>query len=145
MPTAKQIKNVIKDSTKHTVKDTSGYTTDGVTITARQRAYSAATDYTFSPLQDLRLLPQFGAEYFADCAGTCHCTARRQRESRADIPPRFDCDHGTDINISVDGAPVNMVSHGHGQGYADISSLSRKLSKAWRLSEKGRILLPTAI
>jgi len=32
----------------------------------------------------------------------------------------FDCDHGTDINISVDGLPVNMVSHGHGQGYADL-------------------------
>jgi outer membrane receptor protein involved in Fe transport len=32
----------------------------------------------------------------------------------------FDCDHGTDININVDGAPVNMVSHGHGQGYADL-------------------------
>lgn len=31
----------------------------------------------------------------------------------------FDCDHGTDIQISVDGIPVNMVSHGHGQGYAD--------------------------
>ncbi len=32
----------------------------------------------------------------------------------------FDCDHGTDISISVDESPVNMVSHGHGQGYADI-------------------------
>lgn len=32
----------------------------------------------------------------------------------------FDCDHGTDINIAVDGLPVNMVSHGHGQGYADL-------------------------
>jgi len=32
----------------------------------------------------------------------------------------FDCDHGTDINVSVDGIPVNMVSHGHGQGYADL-------------------------
>lgn len=31
----------------------------------------------------------------------------------------FDIDHGTDINISVDGLPVNMVSHAHGQGYAD--------------------------
>lgn len=31
----------------------------------------------------------------------------------------FDCDHGTDIAISVDGLPVNMVSHAHGQGYAD--------------------------
>jgi hypothetical protein len=32
----------------------------------------------------------------------------------------FDLDHGTDINISVDGIPVNMVSHAHGQGYADL-------------------------
>lgn len=32
----------------------------------------------------------------------------------------FDIDHGTDINISVDGMPVNMVSHAHGQGYADL-------------------------
>ncbi|SEL41544.1 Outer membrane receptor proteins, mostly Fe transport [Aquimarina amphilecti] len=32
----------------------------------------------------------------------------------------FDVDHGTDISISVDGMPVNMVSHAHGQGYADL-------------------------
>ncbi len=31
----------------------------------------------------------------------------------------FDCDHGTDINLNVDGMPINMVSHAHGQGYAD--------------------------
>ncbi|MFK5972000.1 MAG: TonB-dependent receptor plug domain-containing protein [Flavobacteriaceae bacterium] len=32
----------------------------------------------------------------------------------------FDIDHGTDIAINVDGLPVNMVSHAHGQGYADL-------------------------
>lgn len=32
----------------------------------------------------------------------------------------FDLDHGTDISISADGMPVNMVSHAHGQGYADL-------------------------
>lgn len=32
----------------------------------------------------------------------------------------FDIDHGTDITIDVDGLPVNMVSHAHGQGYADL-------------------------
>lgn len=32
----------------------------------------------------------------------------------------FDADHGTDVAISVDGMPVNMVSHAHGQGYADL-------------------------
>ena len=31
----------------------------------------------------------------------------------------FDCDHGTDIALFADGIPVNLVSHAHGQGYAD--------------------------
>lgn len=31
----------------------------------------------------------------------------------------FDIDHGTDIRLTVDGIPINMVSHAHGQGYAD--------------------------
>ncbi len=32
----------------------------------------------------------------------------------------FDADHGTDVGIYVDGMPVNLVTHGHGQGYADL-------------------------
>jgi hypothetical protein len=39
----------------------------------------------------------------------------------------FDIDHGTDINIAVDGMPVNMVSHAHGQGYADLHFLIPEL------------------
>ena len=35
----------------------------------------------------------------------------------------FDADHGTDVNVTVDGIPVNMVSHAHGQGYADLHFL----------------------
>lgn len=35
----------------------------------------------------------------------------------------FDIDHGTDIQLTVDGMPVNMVSHAHGQGYADLHFL----------------------
>ena len=32
----------------------------------------------------------------------------------------FDVDHGTDFAVSIDGLPVNMPSHAHGQGYADF-------------------------
>lgn len=35
----------------------------------------------------------------------------------------FDVDHGTDVQITADGMPVNMVSHAHGQGYADLHFL----------------------
>ncbi len=39
----------------------------------------------------------------------------------------FDADHGTDINVEVDGLPVNMASHAHGQGYADLHFLIPEL------------------
>lgn len=39
----------------------------------------------------------------------------------------FDIDHGTDINVTVDDMPVNMVSHAHGQGYADLHFLIPEL------------------
>lgn len=39
----------------------------------------------------------------------------------------FDNDHGTDVRISADGVPVNMVSHAHGQGYSDLHFLIPEL------------------
>ncbi|GGW61791.1 TonB-dependent receptor [Alishewanella tabrizica] len=33
----------------------------------------------------------------------------------------FNLDHGTDFSNFVDGMPVNMRSHGHGQGYTDLN------------------------
>jgi TonB-dependent Receptor Plug Domain len=35
----------------------------------------------------------------------------------------FDADHGTDVALFVDGVPVNLRSHAHGQGYADLHFL----------------------
>lgn len=35
----------------------------------------------------------------------------------------FNLDHGTDFSTYVDGMPVNMRSHAHGQGYTDLNFL----------------------
>jgi len=35
----------------------------------------------------------------------------------------FDADHGTDVALFIDGVPINMPSHGHGQGFADLHFL----------------------
>jgi outer membrane receptor protein involved in Fe transport len=35
----------------------------------------------------------------------------------------FNLDHGTDFTTYVDGVPLNLRSHGHGQGYLDINGL----------------------
>ena len=33
----------------------------------------------------------------------------------------FDADHGTDFAVFLDSRPVNLPTHGHGQGYADVN------------------------
>ncbi|MEM6999016.1 MAG: TonB-dependent receptor [Pseudomonadota bacterium] len=33
----------------------------------------------------------------------------------------FNLDHGTDFRTSIDGMPINMRTHGHGQGYTDLN------------------------
>ncbi len=39
----------------------------------------------------------------------------------------FNLDHGTDIAITIAGVPVNVPTHGHGQGYADANFLIPEL------------------
>lgn len=39
----------------------------------------------------------------------------------------FNLDHGTDFATFVDGMPVNLRSHGHGQGYSDLNFLIPEL------------------
>jgi TonB family protein len=49
-------------------------------------------------------------------------TAQHQGGGKADqyFLRGFDADHGTDINFSMDGVPINLPSNGHGQGYTDV-------------------------
>ncbi|NRA60640.1 MAG: TonB-dependent receptor plug domain-containing protein, partial [Psychrobium sp.] len=39
----------------------------------------------------------------------------------------FNLDHGTDFSTNVDGMPVNMRTHGHGQGYSDLNFIIPEL------------------
>jgi hypothetical protein len=45
----------------------------------------------------------------------------------------FNLDHGTDLAISIDGMPVNMPTHAHGQGYADTNFLIPELLNGIRV------------
>jgi len=49
-------------------------------------------------------------------------TAQHQGGGKADqyFLRGFDADHGTDIDFSMDGVPINLPSNGHGQGYTDV-------------------------
>jgi iron complex outermembrane receptor protein len=47
----------------------------------------------------------------------------------------FDADHGQDIALSIDGLPINQVSHIHGQGYADLGFLIPEVVRGLRVIE----------
>ncbi|HEY6880751.1 MAG TPA: TonB family protein, partial [Polyangiales bacterium] len=47
----------------------------------------------------------------------------------------FDADHGQDIELTVDGVPVNQPSHIHGQGYADLGFVIPETVRSLRVIE----------
>src|SRR4029078_10277717 len=47
----------------------------------------------------------------------------------------FNLDHGTDFAITVAGMPVNMPTHGHGQGYSDANFLIPELVSGVQFSK----------
>ncbi|WP_296449779.1 TonB-dependent receptor [Phenylobacterium sp.] len=42
----------------------------------------------------------------------------------------FNLDHGTDFSISLDGAPLNLRTHAHGQGYLDVNGVTPEFVQA---------------
>ncbi|MEW6245521.1 MAG: TonB-dependent receptor plug domain-containing protein [Nitrospirota bacterium] len=63
------------------------------------------------PAQVLRLIPGFIAVEHSGGAGKADQYFLRG----------FDADHGTDVAFFTDGMPINLRSHAHGQGYADLN------------------------
>jgi outer membrane receptor protein involved in Fe transport len=63
------------------------------------------------PAQVLRLIPGFVAVEHSGGAGKADQYFLRG----------FDADHGTDVGFFLDGMPINLRTHAHGQGYADLN------------------------
>lgn len=91
------------------------------------RPYSAASSSTIRGF-DLRTRPTRSSQDLLQLAPGLITSQHAGGGKAEQIFLRgFDADHGTDVAISVDGVPVNMVSHGHGQGYADLHFLIPEL------------------
>ena len=87
------------------------------------KATSASSSSVISAL-DMELRPRNSAQDLLKSVPGIF-TAQHQGGAKAEqiFVRGFDCDHGTDINLSLDGVPVNLPSHAHGQGYADMHFL----------------------
>lgn len=47
----------------------------------------------------------------------------------------FDADHGTDLALSIDGVPINLVSHAHGQGFSDTNFIIAEVVERVEISK----------
>lgn len=88
-----------------------------------ERAYSAASSRAIRQF-DLQIRPNRSAQDILQLAPGLVIAQHAGGGKAEQIFLRgFDADHGTDVAVFTDGIPVNMVSHGHGQGYADLHFL----------------------
>ncbi len=66
---------------------------------------------------------QEGAEVLRSAPGMYIARAEGPAVAHSYMLRGFDAEHGQDIEFDVGGLPINMPSHVHGQGYADLSFL----------------------
>ncbi len=93
-----------------------------VTVAARRPVTAASSDEVRS--HDYELRPhQTTMEILNNVQGLV--VAQHQGGGKAPqyLVRGFNADHGTDFAVAVDGLPVNLPTHGHGQGYADLNFL----------------------
>ena len=88
-----------------------------------ERPFTAASSRTVRA-RDFLLRPRFTPEDILRVVPGL-VLAQHQGGGKADqlFLRGFDADHGTDVSVNFDGIPVNMPSHAHGQGYADLHFL----------------------
>lgn len=90
------------------------------TVVRAERGFTAASSSAIREL-DLRLRPHESSQDLLRLAPGLIVAQHAGGGKAEQIFMRgFDADHGTDVALTVDGIPVNMVTHAHGQGYADV-------------------------
>jgi TonB family protein len=81
---------------------------------------NAASDATMSQ-DELALRPRYRTEGLVEAVpGLFAVQHAGGGKADQDFARGFNLDHGTDMAFFFDGAPINAVSHAHGQGYSDL-------------------------
>jgi len=82
----------------------------------------------FVGLRDLRLRPLVReGELLETVPGLIMTQHSGDGKSNQMFVRGFNLDHGTDFSTRVEGMPVNLPAHGHGQGYTDLNFLIPEL------------------
>ncbi len=102
---------------------------DQSTLVLAQRPFdapperTAASDSTTSQ-KELSLRPRYRAEGLLEVVpGVFSVQHAGGGKAQQDFVRGFNLDHGTDMAVFIDDAPLNLVSHAHGQGWTDYHSI----------------------
>lgn len=93
-----------------------------ILVQADPAAISAASSRTLRAF-DLRTRPRASVRDLLQVAPGLFTAQHAGGKAQQLFLRGFDGGFGTDVAVAVDGMPVNLVSHGHGQGYADLNFL----------------------
>jgi outer membrane receptor protein involved in Fe transport len=111
--------------------DTSAERLDAITVIGRRAnligSAVSASEGEVGPSEIAerpRLRPGDLVEYVPGMVATQHSGSGKANQY---FLRGFNLDHGTDFSTEVDGMPVNLRSHGHGQGYSDLNFLIPEL------------------
>jgi TonB family protein len=84
---------------------------------------TAASDSTTSQ-RELALRPRFRPEALLEVVpGVFSVQHAGGGKAQQDFVRGFNLDHGTDLAVFIEDAPLNLVSHAHGQGWTDYHSI----------------------
>jgi iron complex outermembrane receptor protein len=76
-----------------------------------------------------------GAELLSSAPGVYMARSEGDAVAHGIMLRGFDADHGQDIDLRVGGIPINLPSHIHGQGYADLGFLMSETVQELRVLE----------
>ncbi len=98
-----------------------------VTVTAAPLAADTASEGSVAP-EELEEFPAYRpGELLETVPGLIVTQHSAEGKANQYFMRGFNLDHGTDIDISVDGMPVNMPTNAHGQGYSDLNFMIPEL------------------
>ena len=109
-----------------------------MTVSAERRPRTevrAASDFTISRDVLAAAPRQEGAEVLRSVPGLYVARAEGGAIGHRYMLRGFDADHGQDLELSVGGLPINIPSHLHGQGYADLGFLIAESVESLQVKE----------
>ena len=104
-----------------------------ITVTAQRLALLGTADTASEGVvddQELQLAPQYrSGQLLETVPGLIVTLHSGEGKANQYLMRGYNLDHGTDLETTVDGMPINQPTHAHGQGYTDLNFMIPELAE----------------